>query len=463
MNDHVLTANVRGMTCTSCENLISVELSSISGVLAVNADARRGMLTVRSEQELDHNVVAATLAHHGYTLHSRNPWLTREWVVWRDVTLAAVGLIAIVSLLWMVGVDTAMNSATASGTLGWALPLVVGLAAGVSTCMATVGGLVLAASAHLAAQSPSGASTRSGRPLTAHLVFNLSRVLGFVALGALTGTAGSLFTLSGAALTSVIVMAALIMVVIGVRLAGISPRVAALSPTLPRWMATRTLPHTWNWRGRHTKSAVLGVASFFVPCGFTQAMQLYALSTGDAVQASIIMGAFALGTAPALLSLAGLPLLARGTGRERLLRITGVAVIGFALINAGTVLGDSGNPFSSAPPIAGKPTSNVTIEDGVQVMTMTINGDEYLPQHSVVYADMPVRWEVDSVGLTCASAIMGPELAIPPNTLVWPGEPQTFEFTLDQPGTVDFACSMLMYSGTVTAIEQPPETRTPSA
>ena len=38
----------------------------------------------------------------------------------------------------------------------------------------------------------------------------------------------------------------------------------------------------------------------FLPCGFTQSMQIYALSTGSFATASIIMFAFALGTLPVL-------------------------------------------------------------------------------------------------------------------------------------------------------------------
>ena len=54
------------------------------------------------------------------------------------------------------------------------------------------------------------------------------------------------------------------------------------------------------------RAAVLGVATFFLPCGFTQAVQVYALSTGSPLTAGAIMAVFAIGTAPGLLALAGL-------------------------------------------------------------------------------------------------------------------------------------------------------------
>ena len=58
--------------------------------------------------------------------------------------------------------------------------------------------------------------------------------------------------------------------------------------------------------------APAGAATFFLPCGFTQAVQLYALSTGSPVSAGLTMAVFAVGTSPGLLALASLPNLGRG-------------------------------------------------------------------------------------------------------------------------------------------------------
>ncbi|MEI7901937.1 MAG: sulfite exporter TauE/SafE family protein [bacterium] len=38
-----------------------------------------------------------------------------------------------------------------------------------------------------------------------------------------------------------------------------------------------------------TRAGLLGAASFFLPCGFTQAVQIYALSTGNPLTAGMIM------------------------------------------------------------------------------------------------------------------------------------------------------------------------------
>jgi sulfite exporter TauE/SafE len=56
----------------------------------------------------------------------------------------------------------------------------------------------------------------------------------------------------------------------------------------------------------HKNSFVLGASTFFLPCGFTQAMQLYAMSSGNVFSGALIMGVFAVGTTPGLLSIGGL-------------------------------------------------------------------------------------------------------------------------------------------------------------
>ncbi|PKQ26886.1 MAG: hypothetical protein CVT64_00035 [Actinobacteria bacterium HGW-Actinobacteria-4] len=451
-----LVEHVSGMTCHSCEQVIERELGALPGVVTVSANSRRGRVTLTTTGDIDRDAIAAALEAHSYRLGERAAWLTRERAVWRDVTIAIVGLTLVIGTLWALGLETALSSLVASPSVGLIVPLTVGLAAGVSTCMATVGGLVLAVAAHHDAQVPRP-SRRS--TIAMHAWFNVSRIVGFVVFGAATGAVGSLFSLSGVGLAVAMIAAALVMTVIGIRLSGMSPRVAAMSPQLPGWLSARFQSRQSTAGGSNsssnTRAGLLGLASFFIPCGFTQAMQVYALSTGDPVQAGLIMGAFALGTAPALASLAGVPLLASGHRRERLLRFAGVAVLAFAAVNVATVLNPIGVASSTPQAAPAAVTDNVVIVDGVQVMSMTIDGYNYLPQHSVVYAGLPVTWEIEGNGVTCASALLAPELGIPTATIVWPGETSTFSFTIEEPGRVEFACSMLMFFGSVTAIEPP--------
>ena len=73
--------------------------------------------------------------------------------------------------------------------------LLIGLAAGFSTCMALVGGLVLGISARFAENHPDATRVQKFRP---HLFFNLGRIASFTLFGGLIGLFGKVFHLSGA-------------------------------------------------------------------------------------------------------------------------------------------------------------------------------------------------------------------------------------------------------------------------
>lgn len=443
---------VGGMHCASCERLISQELGGLPSVTRVRADARRGIVEIISTAPVDRERVGGLLAPHGYTLGARARWLSRDRAVWRDV-LIGLAIVSVGAVLALLGVFDAVPGWASSSSSGLALPLLVGLAAGVSTCMATVGGLVLGLAARHTASLPADADRWA--VLRPHLVFNGSRLLAFVLLGALTGAVGSAVGLQGTSLAVVMMLAAVVMLAVGIQLASVSPRLAAVTPRLPRRLGS--LAHSAGGAQRADLAAAgLGAASFFVPCGFTQAVQVAALSTGDPLQAGAMMGAFALGTLPALLALAGAPSLSRGSLRQGLLRVAGVAVIALAAVNlAGGLRLVTPQPSVDLAALPTEITSNVTVEDGVQVVRTTLEGFDYLPADAVVYAGLPTRWEITTTGLSCSSALVAPELGVPSGGYLPPGETSVFEFVLDNPGRVDYECSMGMFGGSITAIPQP--------
>ena len=190
--------------------------------------------------------------------------------------------------------------------------------------MALVGGLVLAISARHAQQHPDAGAWARVRP---QIAFNVGRVVGFAALGALLGVIGSALTLSDRAIGVLLLVAAVVLVVLGARLTGVSPRLAGASVTLPAGLA-RILRVEEREQRRYSdrNAALLGALTFFLPCGFTQTVQLFALSTGRPASAAAVMALFALGTAPGLLGLGAMTSLARGRAARTLFVVAGVAV-----------------------------------------------------------------------------------------------------------------------------------------
>jgi len=133
--------------------------------------------------------------------------------------------------------------------------------------MAMIGGIVLAMSASAAAGRPTadGAVGRISPP------FQAGRIGGFGLLGAALGALGGRTAMPQPAVVAVMVIVAVAMLLVGLRLTELSPRLAGWSPTIPAVIGDR-LGLTGDVPARRTAGAAFaGSATFFLPCGFTQA------------------------------------------------------------------------------------------------------------------------------------------------------------------------------------------------
>jgi sulfite exporter TauE/SafE len=362
------------------------------------------------------------------------------------------------ALAQVTGVADLASGAGDISSGGLVVALLLGLAAGVSTCMALVGGLVLALSAGFQARlvatgSPSGGLGAQMRPA---LVFVGGRIAGYAILGAALGAVGASVTMPPQVTAILMIAVAIVMTLLGARLTGLSPRIAGWSPTLPMGLGARLGLGDGNVSAYSDgRAAALGAASFFLPCGFTQAVQIYALSTGSPLFAGAIMAVFAIGTAPGLLGLAGLPVVVPSRARPTLLRLVGVVVIGFAVVNAGAGFRLSGLTLPSlgaGPVVAAQPAGNLA-SDGRQTLTTYQDAGGYRPGNVAIYAGVPTRWTIESSTVkTCASFLVVPDLGI--QVILHEGA-NTIDLPALRPGTLAYSCSMGMYGGRITVVERP--------
>jgi sulfite exporter TauE/SafE len=130
------------------------------------------------------------------------------------------------------------------------------------------------------------------------LMFHGGRIVSFFILGGVIGSIGAVFTLSTSATFILSLIIGIVMLILGVNLLDVFPWVKKLQPSMPKFIAKHA--HGLS-KFNHTLTPLLvGVATFFLPCGFTQSMQLYTLTTGSFIQGGLVMLVFALGTLPVL-------------------------------------------------------------------------------------------------------------------------------------------------------------------
>lgn len=312
---------VKGMHCTACESLTEIELSEHPGVTSVKSSLATcsveicGDFGCRPAQEVIHEL-SPLLSQHSLLLEQEN-----KMVVWKDFWYAipfALAFIGLFILLQKLGIVNLVTSAE----VGYGTAFVIGLIASVSTCMAVVGGLVLSMSANFA---------KEGKSLRPQLLFHVSRLVSFFVLGGAIGALGSSFQLGATGTFVLSFVVAIVLLILGINLLDIFPGAKKFQPSLPKFMGAR-VQRLKNLNSSVTP-ALVGLATFFLPCGFTQSMQIYTLTTGNAVTGAFIMFAFALGTLPvlALLSFSSVRLPQKKSGI--FFKTAGIVVIFFGLFN----------------------------------------------------------------------------------------------------------------------------------
>lgn len=435
--------SVRGTSCKSCEVVIERELKKNQSVESVNVSHSKGTLTINTKgNDLGKDEINRVLQGHGYSVTDRPSKNTpsKKPIDWVNVVIAGVFIVFLYVLLDKVGLlRLTPSSAAPASMLG---VIAIGFIASLSSCTAVVGGLVAAVSSAVSKDQENLSSKERFYP---HLLFNAGRVIGFFVLGAIVGLIGSALQLTPTLNGLFVLLVAVLMIIIGINLAEIF---GAPIVSMPKWLAHKV--HDLAESKNPLAPVLLGTATFFLPCGFTQAMQLYALTLQNPLQSGLVMMFFALGTTPVLLGIGGAVSYANGNTLKRITQFAGVLVLILGIsnaVNGAALLGVTSQTLFGA----GNQTDSqieILIENGRQQieMDMTSRG-VYDPDVLVVQEGIPVDWTINGDDfMGCGDTLVMPAFGI--NTSLQTG-PNLVQFTPDKAGRFTFSCSMGMIRGTM--------------
>jgi len=215
-----------------------------------------------------------------------------------------------------------------------AAAFLIGLLGGVH-CVAMCGGIVGA----LTVNSP-----RRERAWSLHLAYNAGRIASYAVAGALMGTIGGV----GLAFNQILpvqmllyVLANLILLGLGLYLAGLDKRVARLE-ALGTWLWRHIAPLGATLVPADTaiRALALGAIWGWLPCGLVYGVLATALASGGSWKGAAVMLAFGLGTLPNLLLAGILFKRVRDAASDRRVRLAaGVIVAGFGVIGLARTVG----------------------------------------------------------------------------------------------------------------------------
>jgi len=315
------TFHVTGTHCASCKILIEDILKEQDFIKNVQVNLKKEIVEIETDSEKNAEELAQILSSktkiNGYILSIEKNLEEKKGddVIWKAIPIGFV-FVALFFLLQKSGIlNLSFGSQTTPAT-----SFLIGIIASLSSCLAIVGGLVLSLSATVTEEE-------NGRAKKPMILFHLGRLFSFAILGGILGLIGKAIGVGFIFSTILGILASVVMILLGVNLLGIFKK------------STLTLPSnifSFFRKVEHATLApiIIGIGTFFLPCGFTQAMQIAALSSGSFMSGFLIMFSFALGTLPVLALLSfGSVSFAHSKYAPLFFKSAGVVVIVLALFN----------------------------------------------------------------------------------------------------------------------------------
>ncbi len=318
------TFHVSGTHCAACKILIEDVLKEQELVKNVQVDLKKEIVAIETKSETDDNqsaeeiaaILTSKIKANGYTLSVEKIMNENknDNTIWQAIPIGLAFLVLFFVLQKSGILNLGLGSKTTPAT-----SFIIGLIASVSSCLAIVGGLVLSLSAKVSQDEVSDKKNFT--------LFHVGRLASFAILGGVLGTIGQAIGINFTFTAILGIVASLVMLLLGLNLTGVFRRNRV---TLPAGIFSffRKIEH------KTFTPLVIGSGTFFLPCGFTQSMQVAALSSGSFVSGFLIMFAFALGTLPVLALLSfGSASFAHGKHAPLFFKSAGVVVIGLGLFS----------------------------------------------------------------------------------------------------------------------------------
>ena len=455
------TYYITGMHCASCELIIEKKLLKLENVKSVDASCGKGQVTIEyinkkpslaslNQYFLPEKYYFSDQKDTGDKIHSPQ----KNFFI---IIGTAILLIAGFLILNSFGLSGLINVNNQSS-----LPIFIlfGLLAGLSSCAALVGGIILSMSKQWSGIY-SNKSTL-GQKLQPHLLFNFGRLFSYALFGAILGFVGQKLQISINFSFFLVIIVSILMFFLALQMLGVKA-LQKFQITVPKFI-TKYITQESNFKGRYMPF-LMGAFTFFLPCGFTITAQSIALISGSALQGSLIMLFFALGTFFPLLAIgfSSIKFSQKPHLSDKFLKVAGILVLFFALYNINSQLNVLGFKsfnnikFNSSRATADNSSQQkdlAPIINGKQVLKMNASSSGYDPDQFTVKANVPVSWEITDTGTSgCTNAVISKNLFEGEISLI-PGQVSIKEFTPKKPGKYKFSCWMGMVSGIIKVIDE---------
>ena len=440
-----INLNVKGMTCSSCEILIERGLKKVPGVEKVNINRAREEAEVHCADIITIDQLQEAVEEKGYQLSIQEPTVQKSASNFftknadHYMEIGAIFLLLVGVYLLLKQLNLIPEGIGVTDNMSYGFIFIIGLVAAMSTCLAVAGGLLLAVAGKYNEKFPYLTGWQKFKP---HISFNIGRIISYTVLGGLVGLLGSTLAITPTITGSITIAASILMIIVGIQLLHIFPWLNKIQIKMPKFIAHRLYDASANAPNSRS-SFLFGAATFFLPCGFTQALQLYVLGTGSFITGALTMLAFSLGTLPSLAGIGAVSSFTKGDFKRYFMTFSAIIVIMLGFYNLGPGLTLVGAVVADTQNSVVAQVEQNEVRQEVQVVNLQVKGLDYYPDSFTIKQNIPVQWNIDGRQASgCAKIISVPSLGI---TQRLSSDSLTMvEFTPSKTGKIQFSCSMGM-------------------
>lgn len=453
MGSAIRTKRMRigNMTCISCQNKIEKKLRNTAGIETVDVSYSAGTAVVTFDTDIiSYKSIVGLIEAMDYEVlpnQDRKPGSLRQ----------VIGMLVIILSLYLLIDQSGLLNLLVPGqladeTMGYGMLFFIGLITSVH-CVAMCGGINLSQCIPKSGEE----GTKKGRFSTVRptFLYNMGRVISYTAVGFLVGALGSVVTFSNTLQGVLKLAAGLFMVIMGINMLGMFPWLRKINPRMPAIFAKKIDQE----KSKSGSPFLVGLLNGLMPCGPLQAMQIYALSTGNPFSGALSMFLFSLGTVPLMFGLGALSSVLGKRFSQKVMTIGAVLVVvlGMSMFSQGLSLSGIQPPDLLTNIISNEGESQekqeqVTIKDGVQIVKSTLSSGRYPNIH--VQADIPVKWIIDAPQGSingCNNRMLIRDFGIEYSFQT--GE-NIIEFTPGAAGKISYSCWMGMIRGSIYVSEE---------
>lgn len=275
------------MHCASCEMLIKQSAQKIDGVKVESISANTGKMHIEILDEKHIPQIEKAIKDLWYQVTKEKSDEYKKEINRKHI-LQSVVVVGIFALIFYK-LNVIQYLPSIGDKLSLWVALLMGIIASVSTCLAIVGSIVIGFAEY------GDKETGTKNHLKTQLLFHAWRIGGFFLLWGILGLIGQAMVISLTTTTILTIIVGIVVFRMWLHLLGFAPNITSIGIHIPKRWSEKTLT---------TKNPIfaplIGVLTFFLPCGFTLSMQLIAIKTGKFRLWGLAMAIFALGTAPVL-------------------------------------------------------------------------------------------------------------------------------------------------------------------